>query len=244
MKKISAWAKAHPWPARISIFILHFILIAAAVYIGNTLSALSISINPAFKWLAMLLYIAAVLLYPHNKAHHSPRWIGRYALQKSCDFTLTLTGLVMICFLVNRPVNPSVSFNALRGAYAANNIEQHISAGKSNIEKKKSAKGILSGKERKALLKELRIELREVFKRQPGRGGKIALTILVGLAAVLLLALVGALSCDLSCSGNEGAAVFVLILGTAGVVALVLFLVKRINARYRRSTFDERTEQR
>ena len=244
MKKISAWAKAHRWPARILVFLLHFVLIAAAVYIGKNLFALSISINPAYYWFAILLYIVAVFVYPRKHGSDSPRWISRYAFQKCCDFTLTLTGLVMICFLVNRPANEASSLNPLRGAYPGHYTEPPPSTYKSSIEKKNSVKSILSKRERRAMLKALRTELREVFKAQPGRGGKIALTILVGLGAVILLLLVGSLSCELSCSGNEGAAVLVLILGTAAVVALVLFFVKKINAKYRRPVSDRRTEPR
>lgn len=244
MKKISAWAKAHPWPARIVIVLLHVILIAAAVFIGKSLSGLSISISVAYIWFAILLYLAAVLIYPDSKAMHSPRWISHYAFQKSCDFMLTATGLFMICFLANRPANQPIRLNPLSGAHPVVYSDQHSSIVKRNIELKKPGNHILSRKERKALLKELKIELKEVFKAKPGRTRQIALTILVGLVAMVLLALVGALSCDLSCSGNEGAALFVLILGTAGVVALVLFFIKKINASYRRRSLDQRTEPR
>jgi hypothetical protein len=244
MKKISAWAKAHSWPARFVIVLLHFILIAAAIFIGRSLSGLSVYISAAYIWFAILLYIAAVLIYPNSKAKHSPRWISHYAFQKSCDFMLTATGLFMICFLANRPANQPIRLNPLSGAHPVVYNNQHPSTIKSNIEEKKPGNHILSRKERKALLKELKLELREVFKAKPGRARQIALTILVGLVAIVLLALVGALSCDLSCSGNEGAALFVMILGTAGVVALVLFFVKRINASYRRRVPDQRTERR
>ena len=155
---------------------------------------------------------------------------------------LTASGLFMICFLANSPANHPIRFNSLSGAYPATYIEKHPSVVKRNIEEKKPGSHILSRKERRAILKELRVELREVFKPKPGRGRQIALTILVGMLAVVLLALVSALSCDLSCSGNEGAALFVMILGTAGVVALVLFLIKKINASYRRRALDARTE--
>ena len=157
---------------------------------------------------------------------------------------LTATGLFMICFLANRPANQPIRLNTLNGAHPVVYNDQHSSATKSTIDEKKPGSNILSRKERKALLKELKIELKEVFKAKPGRGRQIALTILVGLVAVVLLALVAALSCDLSCSGNEGAALFVLILGTAGVVALVLFFIKKINASYRRRAPDQRTEPR
>ena len=157
---------------------------------------------------------------------------------------LTATGLFMICFVANRPANQPIRLNPLSGAKPVVYTDQHSSIVKSNLEEKKPGNHILSRKERKALLKELKLELKEVFKARPGRGRQIALTILVGLVAVVLLALVGALSCNLSCSGNEGAALFVMILGIAGVVALVLFFVKKINASYRRRSSDERTEPR
>src|SRR5687768_14928327 len=203
MKKISAWAKANPWPARIIIILLHFILIVAAIYIGKNLSSISISISPVFNISAIVLYIAAVFCYPGKKDTKPHRWISHYAYHKSCDFILTFTGLFMICFLSNRPSNEFVRSNTLKGAYPASYNQPLTMISKKKLHEKPAAPYSFSGKERKSLMKELRSELKTLFKAKTSKGRKALLITLTVIGACILVTLLSALSCEIACSGNE-----------------------------------------
>lgn len=87
----------------------------------------------------------------------------------------------------------------------------------------------------------LRSELKTFF-RDKRSTGRVALVVLSILVAGALLILIAGLSCNLSCSGNEGAAALVLILGTFGVIALLVVAIRAINKKYRRGA-DEKAQE-
>ena len=66
------------------------------------------------------------------------------------------------------------------------------------------------------------------MRKENATGEQVIFTILTILAALLLLGLVAALSCSLSCSGAEGAAALVAILGVGLVVFLTIIALKAI----------------
>ena len=70
--------------------------------------------------------------------------------------------------------------------------------------------------------------LRKEYK-DATNGERTALIILCILIAIGLLLLVAGLSCNLSCSGSEGAATVVLIFGTGLIIFLLVKVIKRIN---------------
>ena len=233
MKKLSCWAKANLWSARIIVVLLHFLLVAAAIYTGTGFRRIGISINPVWNGLAIVLFIFAALCYP-KKSSNIPAWISRYFYQKTCDFTLTFVGLFMICFLWNHPSGEMSKSNLLLGAYPTSQRPQSSQIEKPNHAGKSLHSFGFSRKDRKGLLKELRSELKTFFKAKSNSTGRTALLILTVIAAVALALLVAALSCNLSCSGNEGAAVFLLIFGLAAVILLTILVIRKINRTPRR----------
>ncbi len=70
--------------------------------------------------------------------------------------------------------------------------------------------------------------LRQEYK-DATKGERTALIVLSILIALGLLSLVAALSCNLSCSGSEGGAAVVAILGTGLIIFLLVKIIKRIN---------------
>ena len=75
--------------------------------------------------------------------------------------------------------------------------------------------------------------------RNPGGAGKAALILLTIVVALALLYLVAALSCSIACSGAEGLAFTVALLGTGGVVFLTVVVIRRILHRRRRDPEPE-----
>jgi hypothetical protein len=59
------------------------------------------------------------------------------------------------------------------------------------------------------------------------------------LIAVGLIGLVAALSCNLSCSGSEAAALLLLIFGTGLIIFLLVKVIKRINDGPKPKTVNE-----
>jgi pilus assembly protein TadC len=97
-------------------------------------------------------------------------------------------------------------------------------------------------KERKKLLKQ---QIKAIKKDKTiSDGGKIGLIILCALLALVLAYGVAALSCSLSCSGSEGAAVFVAILGLAGIALLTFFLIRGIVRKSRKEKEKELNDKR
>ena len=62
-------------------------------------------------------------------------------------------------------------------------------------------------------------------------GDKAGLTILAIIAALGLAFLVGALACNLSCSGSDGAAIAVAVIGLGAIVWLLVVVLKSINKK-------------
>jgi hypothetical protein len=91
---------------------------------------------------------------------------------------------------------------------------------------------MLKWKERKKLLKH---QIREIKKaNDPSKGEKVLLVILSILVALGLLYLVAALSCSIACSGSEAIALLVAIGGTAGVILLLIFVIRAIYGKRRK----------
>jgi hypothetical protein len=88
---------------------------------------------------------------------------------------------------------------------------------------------------KKKMWQQLRKNIRYIRQhyRQASGGEKAALIILSILVALALLYVVMALSCGIACSGSEGLALFVALLGTGLIVFLLVWVIKSINRKDR-----------
>ncbi len=229
MKHLSRWARAHPFSARFVIVLTKLLLVCLAANTGLLLMDLGIFLSPAWILPLAVLIIIAISQYPGTDS--SFVWKLKYRKQKICDFAVCLLGFVLIVMVVNHGILPKLSTPASAATCCGTSAESRpIPA--SNIASVGSNARMLTRHERKIIRKELRKRVTEFIradghdeKKPKGVAWKIALTLVV---ATVLTVLVAGLSCSLSCSGAEGFAVIVLIVGLAAVIFGTVAVIRRI----------------
>ncbi len=247
MKKISLWAKSHKWPARIIIIVSFVLLNGLGIVTGLLLRDLQVILPSATLLFFVSLYAGGVLFYPRKKrtVDGQARSIY-YRRQKTCDMLLVGSTFLLIVYLANQPrqlfnypplfasamaTTPSLpkdsslrSFKPIN-AFAASMKDEN---GK-----------LLKWKERKKMLKE---QIRAIKNdKEPSPGGKTGLIILSVIVALGLIGLVGSLACTISCGGSEALAIVVLIGGTALVVALLVYVIRRIMGKSKKQIKNPET---
>jgi hypothetical protein len=177
---------------------------------------------------SIVIFIVTCFVYPSK----AKRKTGNlYSLQKTCDFILAGTTFLMMVFFGNRETTP-LHYGVMGNMFASssslpadsNQTYKPISEFKKLMMNSEGKK--LKWKERKALLK---TQVKGI-KAASGMSdlGKTLLIILSVIIALGLLALLSALSCELSCNGSEGGAVIVGVLGTALIVFLTFIVIRSI----------------
>ena len=227
MKKLSYWARRHPVKSQIIIGLLHLLLIFTGFYMGMLLFILDVEI-PYFVVLSLgLLFMVFYYFYP-IKGHQKGLFRYSYQRRKRHDFTLTLSYALMIAVATNHfAFGPTqiLKQNLPKATFIVN---------KYNKNKKKG--------ERKAwrlqiknTIQDIRMQLKAYKQKNKKVGTSDGqaivkfLLFLLGLAAAIGLAyLIGRLACNIACSGNEGLAWLVLILGLGGILFLLFVLIRAL----------------
>lgn len=238
MKKISAWGRQHPWKARIIIVTSHVLFILLALYAGRSLWEMELQLPAGIMYGLMAVYLFAAITYPRKKDKTAENRNAFYIRQKSRDFLLLASTFGMVLIFSN---NPGYSFAPMQPLFASSAI--------SVIKEKPTAAEILESlkhRDKSSLTRMEKRILKQEFKKQLKtyalasiQGKKEArdnagLVILAIVGAIGLLALVAMLACNISCSGSDGGAIVVGLLGTAAVIiglVLVLRSIKRKNAK-------------
>lgn len=229
MKQISVWASLHKWPARILIVVSYFILNGIGLFLGDGLHVFDFIIPSAWVYLLGFLFIAGFILYPSKK--EKARYKNFYRTQKSADlFLVSLSFLLVVCFgnhyNLQRAQTPF--YFAYAGATEVTGAGS-TPGGETSIEPAPKKKTSFIKNWKKKLRENIRTIRKEYKDSSPGE--RTALIILAVLVAIGLLFLVAALSCNLSCSGSDGAAVAVALLGTALIVFLFVRVIKSITRK-------------
>ena len=231
-KQLSFWAREHKWSSR---FIIVFSFIAMnilGVMTGMLFYDLELSFSVWFIIAAVLIFCFAWWKYPGQRQVISKTEKGRsYAFRKTCDSILIGSTFLMFVYFGNRQVTPFSS--SVLSASAVNSFSRPKDSTKTYKTAEEFKRSLndengkpLKLKERKKLLKQ---QVKAIKKdKTMSDGGKAGLIILCVLLALVLAYGVAALSCSLSCSGSEGAAVVVAILGLAGIVLLSIFVIRAI----------------
>lgn len=228
MRQISGWALQHKMAARVLIFLSYLLLNACAFLLGSTIDPLAAGIT----WLVALPFLIALLLYPERNRKSGYR--NFYRTQKTCDLVLVACSFLLIVATASRYDAPRMP--AQDAAVAAMKAPEVKKPGKKRITVQLGAKGFFSKHWNK-----IKTHVREIRAavRNPGGAGKAALILLTIVVALALLYLVAALSCSIACSGAEGLAFTVALLGTGGVVFLTVVVIRRILHRRRRDPEPE-----
>lgn len=232
MKKLSKWAKINPNLSRSIIAFSHLLVVINAVCFGTLLFIFNWGES---KWLLAVvanLFFISYIFYP-KKSKEKNQLRPSYIRQKAHDFSLVIFYSVVIAFGVNNfLIQNNYDHNLVRQPTAKFIVHKPKSENPTTI--RKNLKSKVKGKIKK-LRKQIKYELRELkneLKKQNDKGGVIALKILLTLltigVALLLGYLIAALACNLSCSGEEGLAWVVLILGWGGIIWLGIIAIKNI----------------
>jgi len=227
MKKISLWARHHRWQTRFLILVIYIALNLTGLFLGDVLFASGVVISSFVIYAVCFVFLMGLILYPSRKDKASYK--NFYHRQKLNDFILGATTFLLIVSVGNHyNASQSLSHSPFQSVYAIasttastepNKIEDPA---KTIVKKKKGIKNL-----RQKLKENIRL-LRKEYK-DASKGEKTALIILSVIIALGLLLLLGSLSCSISCSGSEGGAIVVAVLGTGLIIFLLVRVIKRIN---------------
>lgn len=229
MRKISLWAKHHPLQSRLYIVVIKILLAITAFFIGSSLLQMGIHIPFFVCIIAIIVLLVSAFFYPSRQITGLSKKLF-YIRQKSCDITIAACSFVMIGTLVN--INFTLPHSD--AAFASNaTISSTPTAKEILASLQYRDKNSLSKQEKRILKQEFKKQLKVYAKAKiTGKkddAGKALLIILTIIAAVGLLFLVSALACSLSCSGAEGAAAAIVIIGLAAIIWGTIAVIKRIS---------------
>lgn len=235
----SRWAKHHVKTARILIVMAHLLLTLLAIGYGVFLFQINIALSPWIFWIAMTVFIVAAMNYPNDTTNDKTR---DYIIRKRCDLLLVASTFFMLLQQSNQ-LNEGSSFQVLKQvskqAYGSMPAKP---SGDAIVEENASLKPPvpLTWREKLQLKKAL---VRNYFQqdKEYDTGEKVLYTLLGVVGAVALLFLVMVLACNLSCSGAEGLATMVAIVGTSGIIFLLALLFKQLYGKKKTSVSNSAT---
>ncbi len=237
MHTISQWAKHHVTAARLFIVLIKVCLAIFAWFLGKNLSASGVNLSIAILYTSLFVFLISFILYP-RRVNNTLSKRSFYLRQKSCDFLLGAS--TFVCFIVMTN-NSSFIQRILPSAYASalptSEREKPKTAAEILTSLQTRDKSTLTKKEKRILRQEFKVQLKEHIKAKiSGNKQKqneslyILLTII---AAVGLLYLLAALACHISCSGAEGLAIVVGIVGAAGIIWGAVALIRSLSRKKR-----------
>ncbi|HEV7332600.1 MAG TPA: hypothetical protein VGN63_16295 [Flavisolibacter sp.] len=234
MKTISYWARSHKAAARALLVLSYLLLNSIGWQMGVLLHDSGILFSETALTITVAIYLAGAVFYPAKRWKTVWGSNKYYIRQKTCDFLLISGTFAMIVYAGNR----AESFPSSVAATAAvtsnslapgDSVKRHKSVAEFASAMKDSKGRLLQWKERKKILKQ---QVNEI-KKAPAMTSaeRTFLTILFVLLAIGLEMGVLALSCSLSCSGSEGAALLVGVGGTALIIFLLVVVIRSLHKK-------------
>ena len=235
MKKISFWAKNHKRPARFIIVASLIVLNGLGILTGILLKEFNVTMAGAAMAVIISVFIAGFIFYPVKNTKRLTT-APYYIKQKSLDFILAASAFCMFTFFGNRPETLFQHYPMLNATAVSTNtlpkdsiLRTYKSISEFSSMMKDENGNPLKWKEKKKLLKE---QVKGIKKADNLSDTERTLYLILSIVVALgLLYLVAALSCNLSCSGSDGAAALVAVGGTAVVVILLVIAVRAIYGR-------------
>lgn len=239
MTKLSAWARQHPVNARTIIVVLHLFLILLAIYTGAALVQLGLKLPVFFFYTCGFLFLVAVFLYPcRGQRHNNFNKRQLYIIRKSCDFIVGACSFMMVCFITNRYAAKTTiptEFSAVASSLPDRKEKTTAATILSSLSYRD--KSTLTKSEKRILRTEFRQQLKAYtkakLKKDDEQAAKIVLVILSIIGAVGLTFLLAGLACSISCGGAEALAALVFIAGLAGIIVLLIFVLKKIKQHHK-----------
>jgi len=227
MKQISIWAKQHPWSARIGILGIYLILPILAIIMQIGLARFDITVPSWLFVAAVLAFLLTLAMYPLTRTKQS------YRARKMADLSLSVLSFLLLVFYTGLPDTGLKNNSALFAATASNGEPGSSEKNVSTVRKKmRWVKRVFNLPIKlKARVAGYRQAAREHRMTRAKAGLLIALTCLVGTGLAVLLA---AGACSIACSGTEGAAIIVVLLGAGAITVFLSLVIRAIVKRYRR----------
>jgi len=220
MRKLSKWARQNPWYARITIVLSYIVLNAIGFFIGKAFLDWHLKISGFLIYPICFLFLFLLAFYPLKR--NRGQYKNYYRTQKTFDFFLVASSfLLVICYSNKSTALPSFFHTSPVLAVEPSSV--------SSIKKSASQE-----KKNKSISKEMRQKLKKLYSKikyeykTASNAEKTVLIILAVWIAFLLMGLVAGISCNLSCSGADGAAILVLLLGFGIIIFFLIKVIKRI----------------
>jgi len=231
-KQLSYWARDNRWKARICIAICYVLLNASASILAGIYSPGETAQLLIF-FFSLSFFIAGIVRYP-KKADRA-FWATRfYWRQKSSDGLLILATFgLAFCFFAGSGTQ-LISSSALAATETSPGdslqTNSRLSAFVASLKDREG--NPVKWKEGKKLIRAQVKKIRD--DEGMSAGEKTALTILCIILAIAALYGVLALSCELSCAGQEGAALLVGLGGGTLVIVLTVLAIRGIYKKGKR----------
>jgi hypothetical protein len=233
MKNLSRWAKAHPRQARLILVLAHVCIAFGALLCGFLTYFADIALP---TWLPILLansFFIAYFFYPKKDATQG--WFQySYLRQKSLDFILSTSYALLIVAGLNVWLFSNIDGSIKRATASPVLTAQHLKP--TGLDEKTAKKHKItdlkaSFQELKTAIKTYKAEQKAAGNSAAGgkKGWLIALTIL---GALVLGYVITGLACGIACSGQEGLAWALLIIGWGGIIWLSIILIKKIARKH------------
>ena len=226
MKQVSHWASKHVAAARLIIILLYIPLNILGYLTGSLLWDSGVELTASFIQLIALLVVVLFICYRKNAS---------YAQRKLSEFAMGFCTFCIICFYGNQVNNTKFYLPFSNTIHAISILEtENSSAGKEKIKTKK---------ESRQLKKELKKQFKKVTldENEKKVWVKILLIVLTVAVAIILLYGLALLACTISCNGAEAAAWLVGILGLAGIIAGLFFVIRKIIGRKKKPKMNAAT---
>jgi hypothetical protein len=241
MKNLSIWAKNNRAKALVITIILHIVLGYFYFYIGALLFLQKIILPSALLYVSGILFLTAYIFYPIKYVQQGT-YKRTFFKEKQWQLVAMISAVIFLVFIGNHSTRSAFSQQNYLQEYSAQTIALDIKK-EVKVEKKKSRR--LIRKAKRQLRKRIRSNVRKLIKTERGMSdfGKFAAIFFSFILAIGLAWLVLAVSCNLSCSGNEALAAIVLIGGFILIIGGLISVIRRIVlTKSRRAVEKEKQE--
>ncbi len=220
---ISYWAALNPRKSRFIISVIQIMTGMAGLIIGMKLAYMGNHFSDLSKSIVAATFLTSVLLYPVRKSRI--RLLKRtYFRQKIHDLVLFFSGLMFMVYAGNSYSKQINSLTNLGGKQEFRDQQEYV-----QLEKDQPHDPTV-------FLQNANLEQDKPATPPKDRWNVGLKAFFTVLAAVLLGFGVAALSCELSCSGLNGLAIIVAILGAALIAFFLYFSMKAIfNPKHKRT---------
>ena len=228
MKTIAKWSSRNPWTARIIIALSHVALIVLGISSGIMFYVDGFEVPGGVIILMLVIFFPAYFLYPKRTATTG---LFKYSFQRRCrhDFLLVMSSTCVLIAGINQELWRPEKTQAENYQVRLMVFQKDVDA--AHLTKKEARKDLVQ------MIRSWKTNMKDQVKaykasaKEPGTkstGAKVALTLLAVLLALGLWIGIASLSCSISCGGNEGLAIVVLVAGTALVIWILVVAIKAI----------------